>query len=137
MVLTYAWKLPRWPAYASGVWKASSSQLPANVIGPANGAADDVGVPITVPCGPPTGVPPLRGVAVSTQSSSAVTIASPLEVLTIELALNGDVCRGSAGLVSGSPYPDWPPNATSIVIRDFVLLVNVSSHRPQFAPVLM
>src|SRR3954462_14019435 len=137
MVLTFGWKLPRCPAYTSGSWKASSSQLPANLIAPANGADEDVGVPITVACGPPTGVAPLSGVAVSTQPSLSVTVASPLEVLTIELALNGDVCSRSAGSVRGSPYPDWPPNATSIVFVDVVVLVNVSSHRPQFAAVLM
>src|SRR5947209_1129044 len=133
MVLTYAWKLPRCPAYTSGEWKASSNQLPANVIAPANVAADDVAVPITVACGPPTGALPLRGVAVSTQSSSRVTIASPLEVLTIELALNGDVCRGSAGSVRGSLYPHWPPNAPSVVFVELVPVLNVASHLPQFA----
>jgi hypothetical protein len=45
---------------------------------------------MTVTWGPPTGVEPLNGVAVSTQESPGVTMASPVEVLTIELAVNGE-----------------------------------------------
>ena len=69
---------------------------------------------------------PASGVATSTHASAAVTTASPLDVLTIELDLLPDV-----------PMPDCPPNATLIVIGDFVVLVKLSSQRPQFAPLLM
>ena len=55
-----------------------------------------------------------------------MTVASPLDVLTSVLELApGD-----------TPMPDWPPKATLIVSGAFVVLVNVSSQRPQFAPVL-
>src|SRR5262249_22371537 len=87
IVLTYAWKFPSWPTYVSELWKVSKSQLPANVIAPPNGCAGVVGVPITVTCGPPTSVVPASGVATSTQASAPVTMASPLDVLTIELEL--------------------------------------------------
>ena len=56
--------------------------------------------------------------ATSTHASAAVTIASPLEVLTIELELAG------TALVA-VPMPDWPPNAALIVMGDSVVLVSV------------
>src|SRR5262249_61195025 len=43
ILLTYAWKLPSWPAYVSGLWNVSNSQLPANVIARPDGAAAVVG----------------------------------------------------------------------------------------------
>src|SRR5262249_62219974 len=85
---------------------------------------------MTVTCGPPTSVVPASGVATSTHASAAVTIASPLDVLTIELELPG------AAPVA-VPIPDWPPKAALILIGDFVLLVKGSSQRPQFALLLM
>ena len=104
----------------------SKSQLPAKVIARLNGAAGEVGVPITVTCGPPTSVEPASGVATSTHASAAVTMASPLDVLTIELELPPAL-----------PIPDWPPKAALIVIGDFVVLVKLSSQRPQFALLLI
>src|SRR5438128_2094744 len=102
--------------YDSGLLKVSKSQLPANVIAPLKGIAGKVGVPITVTCGPPTGVVPASGVATSTHASAAVTMASPLDVLTIELEL-----PGAAPLAV--PIPDWPPKAALMVIGDCVVLV--------------
>src|SRR4051812_18298694 len=85
---------------------------------------------MTVACGPPTGVVPASGVAASTHESAAVTVASPLDVLTIVLALPG-------AAPVGVPIPDWPPNAALIVIGELVVFVKLSSQRPQFAPLLM
>jgi hypothetical protein len=97
---------------------------------PAKGDAMELGVPMTVTCGPPTSAVSASGVATSTHESAAVTTASPLDVLTIELELPG------AEPVA-VPMPDWPPNATLIVIGDLVVLVKLSSQRPQFALLLM
>ncbi len=77
---------------------------------------------MTVTCGPPTSVAPASGVAASTHASAAVTMVSPLDVLTIELEL-----------APALPIPDCPPKATLIVIGDVVVLVKLSSQRPQFA----
>lgn len=110
-----------WPEYASGVSKLSYSQFPAKVIAPLKG----LGVPSTVTCRPPTSVDARRGVAYSTHASSGVTTASPLEVATIALVVAPVV-----------PWPDCPPNATRIVTGALVVLVNVSSQRPQLALVL-
>src|SRR5262249_6105250 len=121
---------PSWPTYDSGLLNALKSQFPAKVIAPANGAAAELGVPMTVACGPPTSVVPASGVATSTHESAAVTTASPLDVLTIELEFPGAV-------PVAVPMPDWPPNATRIVIGDLVVFVKLSSQRPQLALLLM
>src|SRR5262249_37156085 len=93
---------------------------------PSNDLAAVVGVPSTVACGPPTMDVPSAGVATSTHESAGVTNVYPLEVLTMALELGPE-----------EPIPDCPPKATLIVIRPFVVLVNVSSQRPQFSPRLM
>ena|SRR5688572_2382830 len=99
----------------------SVSQLPANVMAPRSGLGD----PMTVICGAPTRVAPEIGVPYSTHASAGVTRASPLDVVTMALELPPIV-----------PMPDWPPNATLMVSGCFVVLVNVSSQRPQLALVL-
>jgi hypothetical protein len=86
---------------------------------------DVVGVPITVTCGPPTGVVPAGGVATSTHASAGVTSASPLDVLTSVL---GSLLTPDAPI----PTPDWPPNATLIVSGFSVVLVKLSSQRPSW-----
>src|SRR5215475_5255457 len=126
IVFTYAWKFPSWPTSESGLSKLSTSQSPAKVIAPVKGLAGVLGVPMTVACGPPTRSVPASGVATSTHASAAVTTASPLDVLTIAL-----------DLFPAAPMPDCPPNATLIVSGAFVVLVKLSSQRPQFAPLLM
>ena len=105
----------------------STSQLPAKVMAPVNGLAAVFGVPITVTSGPPTSVVPASVVATSTHASAAVTTVSPLDVFTIALDL----------LAGDAPMPDCPPNATLIVSGECVVLVKVSSQRPQSAPLLM
>src|SRR5262249_9984983 len=116
--------------FDSGLLKVLKSQLPAKVIAPVKGAAGELGVPSTVTCGPPTSVAPASGVATSTHESAAVTIASPLDVLTMELEFPGAV-------PVAVPMPDWPPKATLIVVGDVVVLVQLASQRPQFALLLM
>ena len=105
----------------------SKSQLPAKVIAPLKGSAGVLGVPITVTCGPPTSVAPASGVATSTHASAAVTMASPLDVLTSALV---DCCAGRADArLAAEGDLDRQ--------RRFVVLVKLSSQRPQFALRLM
>ena len=92
--------------------------MPAKVIAPLKGSAGVLGVPITVICGPPTGVAPASGVATSTHESSGVTSVSPLEVLTTVVD------------TAAVPMPDWPPKATLILSVLSVVLVKLSIQRP-------
>ena len=89
--------------YDSGVVEGVEEPVAGEGHRPAR-LAGVVGVPITVTCGPPTSLLPSSGVATSTHESPAVTMASPLDVLTM-----GSRCRRIA------PSPDWPPKATLIV----------------------
>ena len=110
----------------------SNNQLPANVIAPPKGLCGVLGVPITVTCGPPTGCSiagggggVFGGVAISTHESAAVTTVSPLDVLTSVLV---SLFPPEAPI----PTPDWPPNATLIVM---VLSVRVRERVEPAAPV--
>ena len=86
-----------------------------------------VGVPMTVTCGPPT------------------SVSSRERRGHFDPRVGGGDHRVAAGGVDDRARvvrrtrrcPDWPPNATLIVSGAFVVLVKVSSQRPQFALRLM